>query len=110
MAIKYNHRKFQVRGRSEFPADMLRYDHCIAYTQADLDQIKARFNDDPLGLMWDEEHQRTKVRVITLVTWNNTAPSVGRWASFLWSVVGDSIEHLGRFERIEADRIVWVEN
>lgn len=63
--------RFTVHGFGEFPWDMLRYDACWPATEGDS------------ALM--EAHHRER-RSITLQTDSDSAPTIGRWNSFLWPV------------------------
>ena len=71
MAAKRKRKMFIVEGRGSFPIDMLRHDSCWPYTSSDASQI---------------EHASDRRRV-ALLTDNPVYPTVGRWNSFLWSVV-----------------------
>jgi hypothetical protein len=65
---------FTVEGSGTFPFDMLRYDCCWPYSEGyDSGQL--------------EPHERGKRRVVLATRWRN-APTVGRWNSFNWRVVG----------------------
>lgn len=68
---KSKRKMFVVEGRGAFPIDMLRHDSCWPHTSSDASQI---------------EHASDRRR-ITLLTDNPAYPTVGRWNSFLWSVV-----------------------
>jgi len=65
---------FTVEGSGEFPFDMLRYDHAWPYTEA---------HDS--HLLSSETRERRRV---VLMTDSPQAPTVGRWESFGWRVVG----------------------
>ncbi len=64
---------FTVEGAGSFPFDMLRYDQCWPYYGADAALL--------------EHHQREKRRVV-LQSSNTSLPTMGRWQSFNWRVVG----------------------
>ena len=66
--------EFTVEGSGEFPADMLRYDHCWPASEAD-----SRLLENPIY-----KPGRTR-RVINLR--GLTGPTPGRWASFGWTVL-----------------------
>ncbi len=68
---KVKTRRFTVRGRGQFPIDMLRYDSCWPYTSMDSSYI----SDESGG------------REVTLLTNSPNAPTHGRWKSFTWAVV-----------------------
>lgn len=61
---------FKVTGTGNFPIDMLRYDACWPATESDAAHLQF------------EKGRRT----ITLHTHNPSAPTNGRWNSFLWNV------------------------
>jgi hypothetical protein len=65
---------FTVEGAGEFPFDMLRYDACWPRDEG-LDSYK----------LSGFEHG---LRRIVLVTHREIAPTVGRWESFGWRVIG----------------------
>lgn len=79
-------RRFKVRGPGRLPVDMLRYDCCWPDTGEDAALIEAKA--DPLASR--EERQRVQGKVqergITLASYSEHAPCVGRWESFGWSV------------------------
>lgn len=64
---------FIVEGRGSFPIDMLRHDSCWPATSTDTRAIEAG--------------PASERRRVTLHTDNPYYPTVGRWNSFLWSVV-----------------------
>lgn len=71
---------FVVEGAGRFPVDMLRYDRCCPKGQGD---VIGAFVGDNLR------------RVELMMFWPSPgggAPTVGRWASFGWSVVLDSVK------------------
>ena len=74
---------FQVEGRGEFPIDMLRYDACYPNTEEDAGLIA----------MSDHRPHQNQIRIVIsrLVGAKNTPPTVGRWASFGWRIVHDSV-------------------
>ena len=83
----YEH-TFTVRGKGDFPIDMLRYDSCYPATGVDAAAIEAtkdRFAD---------AESRRKVREIKLYSISRTmvGPTNDRWASFMWSVVEENFE------------------
>jgi hypothetical protein len=65
---------FRVRGRGEFPIDMLRYDRCWPKSEMDSNLIQAVVHPS----MWRE---------VELMCINMTnAPTAGRWKSFGWEI------------------------
>lgn len=86
MAMKYVTR-FQVMGQGNFPMDMLRHDQAFPRTTHDAVLIEHTRSTDV-------QYAR-EVRTISLVAYHEQKwPSVseGRWVSFGWPVVKDSIE------------------
>lgn len=89
-----------VEGKGRFPVDMLRYDQCWPLSEAkDSSAIGASFYDpgETLGL-----------RRVVVVTDNQSAPTVARWQSMGWQVVGygdmrDMQKHpsFGRMDRAD---------
>lgn len=76
---------YSVQGRGYFPTDMLRYDYAVAAnTEAQL-LIDAPTVEERLG-----------ARVVGLV--GEVAPTVARWASFGWQVVGPVVP--GKREKV----------
>lgn len=67
---EFDYREFTVKGNGMFPIDMLRYDNCWPATSEDAAKLAGR-----------------GPREVTLGTRNRTAPTVGRWPSFMWRVV-----------------------
>jgi len=71
--------RFTVEGRGNFPLDMLRYDRCFPRT-----------GDDVMMMETQPEYLRSP-RCVTLLALSRESrywqPTVGRWASFGWSVV-----------------------
>jgi len=92
MKRKYTAFKFKVRGIGEFPLDMLRYAACHPNAQDDAWRIEAQ----------SIEFDPTKIREIELVGYqgmprspNTIAAHISaRWASFGWTVVEDSVQHI----------------
>lgn len=63
---------YYVTGSGEFPWDMLRYDHAWPATSEDAVKLA------PFG---DAKRERRSIRIRSL-----SEPTIGRWASFMWSV------------------------
>jgi hypothetical protein len=72
--------EFQVSGRFEFPFDMLRYDTCWPKVEAETPLMSPH----PRGNLAKEN------RTITLV--GLKPPTAGRWGSFGWKVLEDSVK------------------
>lgn len=78
--------RFTVQGRSEFPLDMLRYDHCWPVDSNDASEIGRAMRE---GYAVKEP---ISVR-LTMVSYDKrSGPTAARWSSFLWSVVPHSVE------------------
>ena len=74
---------YTVSGRGEFPLDMLRYDECGFATQAD--------RSSALGELVPSTHVPGR-RNIEMVSESGRHPTVGRWESFGWTVIGAGIK------------------
>lgn len=82
--------RFKVRGRFEFPLDMLRYDGCYPATQLDVFKICRK-----TGPHRHESENALFEPEIELIHKNPFAgwrPTEGRWSSFNWDVVPNSIK------------------
>ncbi len=79
-------RYFTVRGRGEFPLDMLRYDSCWPQQSVDADKISPTY--DTLSSESREDLGRRDV-FLCKHTRLKTEPvaTTGRWHSFGWDVV-----------------------
>lgn len=66
---------FTVEGSGVFPYDMLRYDNCWPYSEG---------QDSPLL----DAYYAKGLRRVVLETCAESAPTVGRWESFTWCVIG----------------------
>jgi len=74
---------FTVRGRGEFPWDMLRYDQCWPDTASDLAKILPRYETgDPR-----EAFQARDIRLGTAKNWMSITRK--RWESFDWFILED---------------------
>jgi hypothetical protein len=77
--------EFWVTGSGQFPWDMLRYD---AAWPADTEAAMAMADEHwgtPHG-RWGKGESRRSLRL-----YSHHEPTIGRWASFLWSVGADRI-------------------
>jgi hypothetical protein len=70
---------FKVRGKGNFPIDMLRYDECFPSTPVDVSYI-----EDVSRV----EGKRVE-REVSLVTNKKYGPTEARWESFGWTVWWD---------------------
>jgi len=70
---------FLVRGTGHFPYDMLRYDGCWPST-----------SDDVLEMTYESRESRV-VKLTRYTRTKKEMPTTGRWTSFGWNVVKDSI-------------------
>lgn len=85
MPIVYR-QEFEVEGSGDFPMDMLRYDSCYP----------AREGTDTANLV-ASRHRRDRlptrrIMLRRLVTYKHSFPTTGRWASFGWKVLEDTIK------------------
>jgi hypothetical protein len=80
--MKYSQRFF-VTGSGNFPFDMLRYDQCFPATQDATVSINSKLPGD------------RSVEIRRYVSDKTTMPTVGRWASFGWTVSNTSTVKLG---------------
>ncbi len=69
---------FTVRGKGEFPIDMLRYDSCWPMTAMDAAVITESF---------DALHREKGGYEVTLTTTAPFRPTNGRWESFMFKVM-----------------------
>lgn len=68
---------FTVRGRGEFPWQMLAYDMCFPASDEDVRKIMPRYDAaDP--------RETLKLRDVRLGCASRTGPTVARWESFTW--------------------------
>lgn len=76
---------FEVRGTFPFPIDMLRYDCCYPAREAEdsynINATIQRVTNGPVV-----------VRLRRRVENKNDMPTFGRWSSFNWTVLTDSIK------------------
>lgn len=77
---------FKVRGGTRFPLDMLRYDACFPATGEDAAHMDDCLNRD-VSAKDRIEKAITLIHVSDHIRWT---PTVGRWESFLWHVVGEA--------------------
>ncbi len=84
MALHLRH--FTVRGRGEFPLDMLRYDCCWPRIGEDVMKIRPCYAN-----VTAESKDNLTTREVTLSTYAQTKrgqlAEAGRWDSFNWQVV-----------------------
>jgi hypothetical protein len=83
-SLKYQH-EFEVTSKYPFPLDMLRYDSCFPSRSEDGAQIMWSIDRDNQGLI----EPRT-VRLVHHDERKHWTPTIGRWSSFLWTVVDDT--------------------
>lgn len=77
MADKYLKSRVVVIGSGTFPLDMLRYDNCVPATQEDVAALDSTFN--PRMVRLD----------MFMPVGDRGGPTVDRWRSFGWIVLGD---------------------
>lgn len=81
MAKTHIIKRFTVRGRFQFPLDMLRYDQCWPADSESATQIRLSLEGHKLdpGEMWI-------VRLNRAQEFTYSEPTKARWSSFCWSV------------------------
>jgi hypothetical protein len=67
--------EFEVRGRGQFPFDMLRYDSCWPKHESDSAEIERNVR------------RGTDEYTVRLMSVGLNSPTIGRWNSFGWKVV-----------------------
>ena len=70
----------EVKGKGEFPVDMLRYDRCYPYTGEDSNNMAIRMDRSIIT----EDHEDVTIRLSRYVGGKKDEPTYKRWASFLW--------------------------
>ncbi len=73
----YQEWTFKVRGKGTFPYDMLRYDRCWPATE-----------EDSHMMHWNAARE-IRLSTASYDGNNQSAPTIGRWNSFLWRVIAD---------------------
>lgn len=87
MALKWR-QEFVVEGKSTFPIDMLRSDRCSPYGSEDASQISLLCVREH-GVLLDKDNLGVKrIKLVRYSEVKNGGPTVGRWKSFGWDVVG----------------------
>lgn len=79
---------FTVEGFGSFPTDMLRYDGCHPQGESEANRITRSHSQED-----NDTRERWQVRVSSRGRERHWEPCDGRWRSFNWRVVPDSIEH-----------------
>ena len=88
--------QFTVRGKGDFPLDMLRHDQCYPLdaegveAMAEVKRIPSKVKITPMhGERTPVKPRMVQVaRDIVLGSSYQRAPTIGRWESFGWRVVG----------------------
>jgi len=80
------YQEFEVEGSGDFPMDMLRYDFC-----------SPRREGDDTGNLYAPMYSRERlpvrrIQLKRLVTHKDKMPTSGRWASFGWRVIPETIK------------------
>jgi hypothetical protein len=84
----HSHVVFEVRGRGEFPIDMLRYDMAAPYTGTDVSSIlHPKMVAKPSGGEGEIEINRVVKLCRFYPTGGRRLPEAGRWLSFGWEVI-----------------------
>lgn len=83
---------FTVRGTGTFPYDMLRYDHCWPEKEAESDRL------DSNKMLHDDNYFSTPrdVSLVRYVDSKHDFPTSGRWHSFGWQVVEETVSSVKR--------------
>ncbi len=75
---------FEVMGSGDFPFDMLRYDSCYPVREGrDTANLSRRYRGERLEMR--------KIRLQRIIFHRNEVPTSGRWESFGWKVIDESI-------------------
>jgi hypothetical protein len=82
MARKF---RFTVEGRYPFPVDMLRYDGAYPYGPSDVENMTSAIKGVTRGT--DTLRPTVQIRLVS-----DRTPTIDRWTSFGWFVLGDRIE------------------
>jgi hypothetical protein len=93
MANPYKHcQTFAVSGAGNFPLDMLRYDACWPASESDALRIQGHF-DRYMGSA-DERNSERRITVTLRrhVEHPSRHPTTGRWESFGWRVLAETIQ------------------
>ena len=77
---KFHAFTFIVTGDGRFPIDMMRYDRCVPRTQ------------DDVAKMIDHNATRRVEMIAYTPVGNKLEPTGGRWISFGWGVVENSVK------------------
>lgn len=72
-----------VRGRGEFPLEMLAYDCCYPLSKADLAKCLPRYADAERA----EDKDMLAPRDISLGCVRDHGPTTGKWESYNWFIV-----------------------
>jgi hypothetical protein len=81
-----------VQGSGEFPHDMLRYDHCWPESESQTPLLSS----DPR--LYPESHYRERRQILIerFIESAKERPASGRWRSFGWEVLEDTVETIKR--------------
>ncbi len=76
---------FEVEGSGDFPFDMLRYDSCYPMREGkDTANMVKRYRGERL--------ERRVIKLQRIIFHRNEVPTSGRWESFGWKVITESIQ------------------
>ena len=73
--------RFTVTGLGQFPFDMLRYDGCYPSSEQEARKLQEYCNN-----LYTTERSLGQRLTVELRTCHQSAPTLGRWSSFLWRV------------------------
>jgi hypothetical protein len=85
---------FAVKGRGEFPFDMLRYDACFPATGDDVSMLEKQYEYETanvVGIAGGSRRAIDRTVHLTMLSRNYTGPTIERWKSFGWTVIDDSM-------------------
>jgi len=83
---------FAVKGRGQFPFDMLRYDVCFPSTSEDVSYLDKQYEYHNVSdLPGGSRHEVERTVHLTMLSQNKNGPTVDRWKSFGWAVIDDGM-------------------
>ena len=77
---------FKVRGKGQFPVDMLRYDECYPVDPVSVENIQEQKREGKT----ESSGGRPVLRDVHLVSYKAYGPTEARWESFNWMVYWDT--------------------
>ena len=83
MPIVYR-QEFEVEGSGDFPFDMLRYDNCWP--------VREGTDTGNMAITYGRPFPMRRIKLARYVFSKSDYPTEGRWKSFLWRVIPESIK------------------